>query len=323
MATTTEAPVEQKCTHKGCERTFTDPNEICYYHPGAPIFHEGQKGWQCCKQRVLTFDEFLAIPPCTEGRHDTSAAVLAPVQTSGLNLGPNEVPVPSSSFGGVESYGLASKPLPKVSTAPPPKVEKVEKPLEQDPVGVTVQKGAKCKRLGCRAEFPGGERPQHEKCVFHPGVPIFHEGSKGYSCCKRRVLEFEEFLKIKGCAENRHLYVGEPKQGEELVTSCRSDFYQTWGNVIVSLFAKKVDKDTAVIKFAEKEIEVDVKMDGGKRFKQVYPLYGPIDPEKSTFKVMGTKVEMNLKKADTTSWPTLRSDEVTGEIIQIGKPATA
>jgi CHORD len=59
--------------------------------------------------------------------------------------------------------------------------------------------------------------------------PIFHEGSKvvfrpsisqdvtsltprrtfaqGYFCCKRRVLEFEEFLKIEGCAEGRHLFV--------------------------------------------------------------------------------------------------------------------
>ena len=34
----------QKCTHKGCEKTFTDPEEECRYHPGAPIFHEGQKG---------------------------------------------------------------------------------------------------------------------------------------------------------------------------------------------------------------------------------------------------------------------------------------
>lgn len=34
----------QKCTHKGCEKKFTDPEEECHYHPGAPIFHEGQKG---------------------------------------------------------------------------------------------------------------------------------------------------------------------------------------------------------------------------------------------------------------------------------------
>ena len=34
----------QKCVHKGCGKTFTDPEEDCHFHPGPPIFHEGQKG---------------------------------------------------------------------------------------------------------------------------------------------------------------------------------------------------------------------------------------------------------------------------------------
>jgi hypothetical protein len=34
----------RKCVHKGCGKTFTDANEECVYHPGPPIFHEGQKG---------------------------------------------------------------------------------------------------------------------------------------------------------------------------------------------------------------------------------------------------------------------------------------
>lgn len=33
-----------KCVHKGCGKTFSDPNEPCVYHPGPPVFHEGQKG---------------------------------------------------------------------------------------------------------------------------------------------------------------------------------------------------------------------------------------------------------------------------------------
>jgi len=47
-------------------------------------------------------------------------------------------------------------------------------------------------------------------------------GSKGYSCCKRRVLEFDQFMKIPGCATGRHLFIGAPKSGggEELVL-CR------------------------------------------------------------------------------------------------------
>lgn len=34
----------QKCVHQGCGKVFTDPDEVCKYHPGPPIFHEGQKG---------------------------------------------------------------------------------------------------------------------------------------------------------------------------------------------------------------------------------------------------------------------------------------
>lgn len=34
----------QKCVHQGCGKEFTDPDEKCEYHPGPPVFHEGQKG---------------------------------------------------------------------------------------------------------------------------------------------------------------------------------------------------------------------------------------------------------------------------------------
>lgn len=34
----------QKCVHRGCEKTYTDADEVCRYHPGPPVFHEGQKG---------------------------------------------------------------------------------------------------------------------------------------------------------------------------------------------------------------------------------------------------------------------------------------
>lgn len=34
----------QKCVHQGCGKTYTDQDEVCRYHPGPPVFHEGQKG---------------------------------------------------------------------------------------------------------------------------------------------------------------------------------------------------------------------------------------------------------------------------------------
>lgn len=40
---------------------------------------------------------------------------------------------------------------------------------------------------------------------------------QGYLCCKPRVLEFDEFLKIKGCKTGRHCFA--PKKKEDQVRS--------------------------------------------------------------------------------------------------------
>ncbi|KAI5811660.1 HSP20-like chaperone [Peziza echinospora] len=307
-----------KCTNKGCQKEFTDVNEPCHYHPGPPIFHEGQKGWQCCKPRVLTFDEFLSITPCTTGVHSTEA----PKPPKIANSPSQEVAAPTVGADGVESYRTTT-PITKVASTAPvaaPQVAPKEKPVEQDDPSLPVPEDAPCKRLGCKTRYSGPET-YDSKCVHHPGVPIFHEGSKGYTCCKRRVLEFDQFLNIEGCKEDRHLFVGAPKskEEEELVV-CRSDYYQTYSDVIVSVFAKKVDKERAKIEFKPRNLILDIPMPDNKRYKADIPLYGPIDPEKSTYMVLTTKVEFKLKKADATAWPTLRSDEATKDIIQIGQP---
>ena len=53
-------------------------------------------------------------------------------------------------------------------------------------------------------------------------------------------------------------------------------------------------------------------------------MVSPINPEESSFKIMGTKLEVVLVKADGSSWPVLRADERrTGEIIQVGKAGRA
>ena len=46
----------ERCVHKGCGKTFTDPQEECIYHPGPPIFHEGQKGvWTPSHPRIRIY----------------------------------------------------------------------------------------------------------------------------------------------------------------------------------------------------------------------------------------------------------------------------
>lgn len=105
----------------------------------------------------------------------------------------------------------------------------------------------------------------------------------------------------------------------------RHDFYQTPTAVIASLYLKKIIKDKAQIKFATTStVALDLPTTDQRRYKTDFPLFGTIDTAQSTYKIMGTKVELTLVKTDGTSWPTLRSDEQgTGEIIQTGRAARA
>ena len=43
-------------------------------------------------------------------------------------------------------------------------------------------------------------------CNFHPGVPIFHEGLKYWTCCTKRTSDFQAFLNQVGCKEGSHLW---------------------------------------------------------------------------------------------------------------------
>lgn len=122
------------------------------------------------------------------------------------------------------------KPISPAQAAPAPPPPPPES--ESDDPALEIATGAKCRRRACGAQYSGGSR-EGEKCVYHPGAPIFHEGSKGYSCCKRRVLEFDQFMKIEGCkTKDRHLFVGSGKKkggpdgsvvegGEELLQTVR------------------------------------------------------------------------------------------------------
>ncbi|KAG8217389.1 HSP20-like chaperone [Butyriboletus roseoflavus] len=182
---------------------------------------------------------------------------------------------------------------------------------EEDDLGVAVALGTQCRRKGCSAAFVSDAENrigngEGTVCTYHPAPPIFHEGSKGYLCCKRRVLEFEEFLKIEGCKKGRHVFV--PKQSEEQAeqfTECRVDHYQTPNEVHVSVFAKQADEDRSKVTVEETQVHFDLYLPTQKRFKRTIQLFGPIEPEGSSYKFFGTKVEVVLKKLDTRSWTVL------------------
>jgi CS domain len=105
----------------------------------------------------------------------------------------------------------------------------------------------------------------------------------------------------------------------------RNDFYQTVTTVIASFYLKKIDQAKATVEFSSPtSLKLDLPTADHKRYVQTVPLFAAIDPDASRFKIMGTKLELTLVKADGRGWPVLRSDEArTGEIIQVGQAARA
>lgn len=215
----------------GCGKVFMSSDEDCFHHPGPPVFHEGQKGvrvhfsvyvepppsltlekgWKCCKARVLTFDEFLSISPCTKGLHST--VVQAPAEKLQVQTVDVASPIPASKPTGVVNVTseLASNvgmvQIPERCALPSTTPES-----DSDDSSLPIQPNMICRRRGCKAisqsDLDSCNRSD-EQCVYHPGHPLFHEGSKGWTCCKRRVLEFDEFMRIEGCQhKGKHLFVG-------------------------------------------------------------------------------------------------------------------
>ena len=90
---------------------------------------------------------------------------------------------------------------------------------------------------------------------------------------------------------------------------CRQDWYQTQTTVILSVFAKNVDKENTNVKFFSDEIHVDARFKDGKTYTWHSPLSQPIHPEASKFTILSTKIEIILAKANGISWASIEPRE--------------
>jgi hypothetical protein len=288
--------VKRTCANNGCTVAYEEEennDSACVYHPGAPVFHEGLKGWSCCKKRVIGFDEFMQIPGCYCGAHKPHV----PQEPQQKSAKPAASAAPLAQ--GVLPEVYKSQPMPKpaqpTTPAPPPPVE------EEDPVDAVIAPGTNCKHLGCNKVYiDDGSR--FEECVYHPGAPLFHEGSKGYTCC-RMVGGFEEFLKLPGCKKGKHKFTEKKSEDNQVV--CRHDWYQMGPAVVVCIYAKNVDKEKSSIVFGPQSLAVDIVFNDGKQFTKKFSLSQDIVPEKSKYEFLTSKVEIKLQKTGATQWSSL------------------
>lgn len=169
----------------------------------------------------MTFDEFLDIPPCTIGKHSTvdDTPKPDPSTTSEALKDVPPPPKPIATNGTAQNSRAPRQP----QAAPAPNPSSVPPESDSDDPTKSVPPNITCRRRGCNATSSDQTNSSRdgEQCVHHPGQALFHEGSKGWTCCKRRVLEFDEFMKIEGCKTRvKHLFVGRQKDlGGEIAVS--------------------------------------------------------------------------------------------------------
>jgi len=285
-----------KCGRNGCGVEFCERDNTdiaCRFHPDNVLFHEGLKGWKCCTKRETDFDDALKIPGCAVGRHVPEEPKLAKSKSSQTTSAlPTEMEVHLSGDGKeVYSDKRALRPTTTTtsttSTLASPPVPKKEM---SDPPDAVILPGTKCNHATCSATYVD-ESSRIELCTYHSGVPLFHEGSKGWTCCKTKALEFDELFKIEGCTEGRHKFVKDPVPA----ASIRRDFYQSPTSVIISFYSKAVKPDS-VVTFEERKFRVSFHLATGERYEEDVLLSHPCRPSESSFSILGTKVEIILKK---------------------------
>ncbi|CAH7675000.1 diploid state maintenance protein chpA [Phakopsora pachyrhizi] len=326
------------CRRRGCGKEFDESKNEgsnCSFHPGQPVFHEGLKSWSCCKdlnRPVLEFDQFMRIEGCITGSHSTEQQQTPETTNCQKVEQQQQLPDTSDQFKNIrvtshlttsDVFRPIKTPKSSQNRTPANEQPKVQQVHEIDDEDSVVKLGSKCKRLGCKVEWKGESRRgklNDQECSYHPGTPIFHEGSKGYSCCKRRVLDFDDFLEIKGCKNSSHLFLGSGahQNREGQMVNCRFDFYQTPGQVIVSIFGKSAIKDLSFVKFEPMSFDVQLKLPENKLYIRRFELFGEIDPSKSSYKLLPTKCEIILSKADGRSWSNLEIGDTSGGTVTFG-----
>ncbi|CAH0714499.1 unnamed protein product, partial [Brenthis ino] len=297
-----------QCYNRGCGKVF-DPNkndkDECCHHPGAPIFHDAYKGWSCCNKKSVDFTEFLNIKGCTFSKHsnvkppepekkalDKELEKKEVIEVRAPIVGP-QLPRPSFDSPMVTLQPSIAESLKEI----------VHKAAQESmaPTDGSIQIGTTCKNGGCSTSYEGPQS-NNNMCTYHPGCPVFHEGLKFWSCCQKRTTDFNTFLSQPGCTTGTHKWNKE--KAPEGTVKCRWDWHQTPDFVIVSVYAKKYDPFVSFVKL--NPIRLNTKLvfheEGNAVFEMDLELRGVVDIDKSSVSMMGTKVEIKLKKAEPGAW---------------------
>uniref|UniRef100_A0A8C2Z7S6 Cysteine and histidine-rich domain-containing protein 1 n=1 Tax=Cyclopterus lumpus TaxID=8103 RepID=A0A8C2Z7S6_CYCLU len=306
------------CYNKGCGQRFDpekNPEDGCIHHPGVPVFHDALKGWSCCKRRTTDFSDFLSIVGCTKAPHNKEKPP-EPVKPDVRSLGEKKdaddqkpkfneyiisAPKPQEAIDRPSADEPMVRMQHKVSTSLKQALERL-KLSENTEDNDELKIGTSCKNGGCTKSFDG-PASELDECLYHSGFPIFHEGMKYWSCCKRKTSDFNTFLSQEGCTKGTHLW--RKKDDGKKVVPCRFDWHQTGAQVIISIYAKNAVPELCYVEANSTTLDIHVIFEGEKKFVQKISLWGVIDVSKSLINMMAAKIEIDMKKSEPMLWARL------------------
>lgn len=321
------------CYNKGCGKQF-DPEknteDLCTHHPGSPVFHDAYKGWSCCNKKCTDFTEFLNIKGCVLSRHNPEKPPepqrYVPDKESAKEIIEVRAPEPKA----MERPNIDTPMVEMKPSIAPRLLDQVKSlqpvvPQENGDASSTIPLGTKCKNNACKISYEG-PNSFASTCVHHPGLPVFHEGLKFWSCCTKKTTEFSAFLEQVGCTVGQHVWF--KKTTEKGQVKCRLDWFQTGSNIVVSIFAKKYDPNRSKVMLSPVRLKINLyfpEEDG--TYAQDIILRGIVTVDKSSLSMLGSKVEITLHKAEVGSWsklelPTNSTNEDSGDKVKSQEDTT-
>ncbi|KAM4683747.1 cysteine and histidine-rich domain-containing protein 1 isoform 2-T2 [Amazona ochrocephala] len=281
--------------------SLTSSKGSCTYHPGVPVFHDALKGCtkgfhnsekppEPVKPEVKTTSERKELAELKPKFQEHIIQAPKPLETI-------KRPSPDEPMTNLQLKVSASlkQALDKLKLSSENKEKKEE---DSDEIKI----GTACKNAGCSKTYEGPESTE-EVCIYHSGVPIFHEGMKYWSCCKRKTSDFNTFLAQEGCTTGTHVWT--KKDEGKKVVPCRHDWHQTGGEVTISVYAKNSVPDLSYVEANSTMVNIHIVFEGDKEFHRNVKLWGVIDVKRSYVNMTATKIELTMRKAEPLLWASL------------------
>ncbi|XP_074570052.1 protein SGT1 homolog isoform X1 [Curcuma longa] len=103
----------------------------------------------------------------------------------------------------------------------------------------------------------------------------------------------------------------------------RYDFYNAPMEVVLTIFAKGVPATSVSVEFGEQILSVTIDIPGEEQYHFQPRLFAKIIPEKCSYQVLSTKIEIRLSKSESIAWPSLEYSDKKTVPQKINLPAAS